>query len=387
MDMRRLMFLLKQRNYENTVLDDPAVGEWDTYMSMLTQDLPSLPIVTEAMGRFGLYENYSGSSSYASPSNYAGPSHDADPSLYTGPSNYAGPTSNASPSTYNEEDDDPESDSFLNNEPSDSEPDEVELEDQIDSNHENDDEVSIDVMMDVLGNNVDAHGNNADVPTTTVQDHFDLNMPTVSVPHSNLYPVLPLAFALVDEETLASWIWFLQILAKHFLHGEDDRVCLILDRQGGLINDINFVSAFRFPRGVYRFCLRHICSNFNNKYKNVQLKDLCWRAGAELSAHKFNRIMEEIKDLNEEAYDWLRKFNKTQWTLAHDGGWRTGILTTNISKACTTRANRMITAIQQWAGYAFRSFEARQAEAVQYIVQKFDYNQQSASVITTSTTG
>ncbi|KAL0345283.1 UNVERIFIED_CONTAM: hypothetical protein Sradi_4359600 [Sesamum radiatum] len=39
--------------------------------------------------------------------------------------------------------------------------------------------------------------------------------------------VLPLAFALVDEETLASWTWFLQMLAKHFLPNEDDRVCQI----------------------------------------------------------------------------------------------------------------------------------------------------------------
>ncbi|KAL0385521.1 UNVERIFIED_CONTAM: hypothetical protein Sradi_2946400 [Sesamum radiatum] len=42
---------------------------------------------------------------------------------------------------------------------------------------------------------------------------------------------------------------------------------------------------------------------------------------------------------------------------------------------------------QQWADYAFRLFEARQAEAIHHIVQKFDYNQQSASVITLSTTG
>ncbi|KAL0400212.1 UNVERIFIED_CONTAM: hypothetical protein Sradi_2364500 [Sesamum radiatum] len=123
------------------------------------------------------------------------------------------------------------------------------------------------------------------------------------------------------------------MLARHFLPNEDDRVCLISDRHPGLINAINYVPAFKFPRGVHRFCLRHVCSNFNNKYKNVQLKDLCWRAGSESSARKFDRIMEEIKSLNPEAYDWLGNIDKTQWTLAHDGGWRTGILTTNMSEA------------------------------------------------------
>ncbi|KAL0332951.1 UNVERIFIED_CONTAM: hypothetical protein Scaly_2196600 [Sesamum calycinum] len=42
--------------------------------------------------------------------------------------------------------------------------------------------------------------------------------------------VLPLAFTLVDEESLASWRWFLEMLAKHLLPNDDDRVCLILDR-------------------------------------------------------------------------------------------------------------------------------------------------------------
>ncbi|KAL0367868.1 UNVERIFIED_CONTAM: hypothetical protein Sradi_3676900 [Sesamum radiatum] len=121
-------------------------------MSMLTQDLPSLPVVTEAMGGFGLDENYSG------------------------------PPSNAGTSAYNEEDDDPEGDSLLYNESSESEPDEVEEEDQMPANHENDDEVSIDIMMDVLGNNADA-------PTTPAGENFDLNMPTGSVPPYNLYPV------------------------------------------------------------------------------------------------------------------------------------------------------------------------------------------------------
>ncbi|KAL0427807.1 UNVERIFIED_CONTAM: hypothetical protein Slati_2955500 [Sesamum latifolium] len=576
-------------------------------MSMLTQDLPNLPVVTEAMDRFGLYENYSGSSSYATP-NYVGPSDNAGPSSYVGQSNYAGLSSNAGPSTYNEEDDDPEGDSFLNNELSNTEPDEVEEEDQIDNNHENNDDVSIDIMLDVLGNN-------GDVQPTPVHDHFNLNIPVVSVSPYNLYPVppffctthpeipadsidvptgnwghfydsntgelslgmifkskdhlkvsiqdflvrharreykvvesnpklwnvfckwdvetgcnwmlrgifksnmglfkitryagphtclmneisvdhgnleksmiathllgmvrqdpsyeiknvrqtikdkfgfeipyhkawqalkaareqiydspglhmlnyvfwafrsciegfrycrnvisadgthlytrykhkllvavtldannqvLPLAFTLVDEETLASWTWFLQMLAKYFLPSEDDRVCLILDRHSGLINAINYVPAFKFSQS---------------------------------SARKFDRIMEEIKGLNEEAYDWLGNIDKTQWTLAHDGGWHTGILTINISEAVngvlkgarcipivpiveitlnrsaqyflqrTTRANRMINANQQWADCAFRLFEARQAEAIQHIVQKFDYNQQSASVITLSTTG
>ncbi|KAL0387856.1 UNVERIFIED_CONTAM: hypothetical protein Sradi_2667400 [Sesamum radiatum] len=183
------------------------------------------------------------------------------------------------------------------------------------------------------------------------------------------------------------------MLAKHLLPNDDDRVCLISDRHSGLISAINYVPAFKFPRGVHRFCLRHVCSNFNKKFNNIRLKDLCWRAGAEVNARKFERIMTEIRELNEEAYNWLEMIDKTQWTLSHDSGWRTGILTTNMSECVngvlkgarrlpivaivqitfhrsvryflerTTRCHRMLNANQEWADFAFRIFEARQAEA------------------------
>ncbi|KAK4393931.1 hypothetical protein Sango_1863900 [Sesamum angolense] len=133
--------------------------------------------------------------------------------------------------------------------------------------------------------------------------------------------------------------------------------------------------------------------NFNKKFNNIRLKDLCWRAGAEVNARKFERIMTEIRELNEEAYNWLEMIDKTQWTLSHDSGWRTGILTTNMSECVngvlkgarrlpivaivqitfhrsvryflerTTRCHRMLNANQEWADFAFRIFEARQAEA------------------------
>ncbi|KAK4395607.1 hypothetical protein Sango_1715000 [Sesamum angolense] len=138
--------------------------------------------------------------------------------------------------------------------------------------------------------------------------------------------VLPLAFALVDEESLASWRWFLQMLAKHLLPNDDDRVCLISDRHSGLISAINYVPAFKFPQ---------------------------------VNARKFERIMTEIRELNEEAYNWLEMIDKTQWTLSHDSGWRT----VRYFLERTTRCHRMLNANQEWVDFAFRIFEARQAEA------------------------
>ncbi|KAL0439084.1 UNVERIFIED_CONTAM: hypothetical protein Slati_2391400 [Sesamum latifolium] len=42
--------------------------------------------------------------------------------------------------------------------------------------------------------------------------------------------------------------------------------------------------------------------------------------------------MEEIKSHNIGAFEFLDRINKEKWTASHYGGWRTGILTTNMSE-------------------------------------------------------
>ncbi|KAL0322964.1 UNVERIFIED_CONTAM: hypothetical protein Sangu_1915700 [Sesamum angustifolium] len=143
--------------------------------------------------------------------------------------------------------------------------------------------------------------------------------------------VLPLTFAVVDEETYPSWKWFLQQLSRHIIRGRRG-MCLISDRHGGLIKAVREGPDFVSPHGVHRYCLRHVCSNFNSTIKNVVLKDLCWQAGSEYQLRKFNRIMDEIKKQDVKAFAYLDAINKEKWTASHDGGWRCGILTTNMSE-------------------------------------------------------
>ncbi|KAK4407956.1 hypothetical protein Sango_0376600 [Sesamum angolense] len=68
--------------------------------------------------------------------------------------------------------------------------------------------------------------------------------------------VLPLAFAVVDEETYPSWKWFLQQLSRHVIRGRRG-MCLISDRHGGLIKAVREGPDFVSPHGVHRYCLRH----------------------------------------------------------------------------------------------------------------------------------
>ncbi|KAL2228014.1 UNVERIFIED_CONTAM: hypothetical protein Sindi_1781100, partial [Sesamum indicum] len=143
--------------------------------------------------------------------------------------------------------------------------------------------------------------------------------------------VLPLAFAIVDEDSYLSWKWFLQMVSKHILNGVTG-ICLISDRHAGLMGAIDDIPDFVPPCSVHQLCLRHVCSNFNKRFKNVKFKDLCWRIGSKYQTREFNRIMDEIRNINSEACDYLDQIEKEKWTASHDGGWRCGILTTNMSK-------------------------------------------------------
>ncbi|KAL0294852.1 UNVERIFIED_CONTAM: hypothetical protein Scaly_3114700 [Sesamum calycinum] len=172
-----------------------------------------------------------------------------------------------------------------------------------------------------------------------------------------------LAFAIVDEETYPSWKWFLQQLSRHVIRGRRG-MCLISDRHGGLIKAVREGPDFVSPHGVHRYCLRHVCSNFNSSIKNVVLKGLCWQAGSEYQLRKFNHIMEEIKKQDVKAFAYLDQINKEKWTASHDGGWRCGILTTNMSEC--------INGVEGGSPPA----------AVEHTVTKYSHAQQSASVVT-----
>lgn len=85
---------------------------------------------------------------------------------------------------------------------------------------------------------------------------------TVVDSHSNLYP---LAFAVVDAENDANWLWFLKTLQKFVLETytpnllNNGKLVLLLDRQKGLIEGVETV----FPEVAYGYCLHHLEENFH----------------------------------------------------------------------------------------------------------------------------
>ncbi|KAI3448595.1 hypothetical protein Pfo_005260 [Paulownia fortunei] len=205
--------------------------------------------------------------------------------------------------------------------------------------------------------------------------------------------VLPLAFAVVDEETFTSWRWFLHMLSMYVVRGIEG-VCLISDRHSGLLGAVQYIPDFTPPRGVHRFCLRYVSSNFNKRFKSIALRDLCYTAGSQLTIRQFDKVMEKIKALNDDAHTYLENIDKCQWTLACDGGWRCGILTTNMLECIngmlkgarrlpvTAIGRRMVENNQPWPDNILQRYESWQNLSIEHMVHVFDYTDQSASVIT-----
>ncbi|KAL0333951.1 UNVERIFIED_CONTAM: hypothetical protein Sangu_1551300 [Sesamum angustifolium] len=141
------------------------------------------------------------------------------------------------------------------------------------------------------------------------------------------------------------------------------------------------IDGFQFCRKIISVDGTHLYTKY--KYKLLiaaamdgNQQDLCWQAGSEYQLRKFNRIMEEIKKQSVKAFAYLDQINKEKWTASHDGGWRCGILTTNMSECINgvLKGARRLSMFISW-----------QQKAVEHTVMKYSHTQQSASVITSST--
>ncbi|XP_075674775.1 uncharacterized protein LOC142643959 [Castanea sativa] len=163
--------------------------------------------------------------------------------------------------------------------------------------------------------------------------------------------VLPLASAIVDKESGASWGWFLECFRNLIGHViPDEGICIISDRHKSIKCAIA-----EWPIGDngklqvhHRYCLRHVASNFNAHFDDPTLKALALKAGYATHEAKFKSIMQTIKDVEINAlrsvdpddphlerympYIYLMSEDVEKWTQSHDGGRRYGAMTTNISE-------------------------------------------------------
>ncbi|KAG8493248.1 hypothetical protein CXB51_010730 [Gossypium anomalum] len=126
--------------------------------------------------------------------------------------------------------------------------------------------------------------------------------------------IYPLAYAAVESENQASWLWFLEVLAIDLEIVSSYQITFMSDKQKGLLEAICML----FPNAETRHCVRHLHSNFKNAgFRTKELKDLLWKAARASTTREFDDAMDELRKTNQHAYDWLKKKNPTHWSRSH----------------------------------------------------------------------
>ena len=83
--------------------------------------------------------------------------------------------------------------------------------------------------------------------------------------------VLPLAFVVVEGETLTTWSWILAHLREHVIDKDD--ICLISNRHASIKSVVvNEALGWQPLHAYHVYCVQHIATNFNQKFKNEKQK-------------------------------------------------------------------------------------------------------------------
>ncbi|KAH1254363.1 hypothetical protein GmHk_04G010818 [Glycine max] len=167
--------------------------------------------------------------------------------------------------------------------------------------------------------------------------------------------VLSLAFVVIEGETLTAWSWFSAHLHEH--ETNKDGICLISDRHASIKSVVaNEALGWQPPHAYHVYCVCHIASNFNHKFKNGKQKEMLKKLGnisyltyiisyitcffyANLTNDTprvsifFIEIFDKFSELSPPVKAWIGKISKEKWTMAYDKeGRRYSHMTTNISE-------------------------------------------------------
>ena len=111
-------------------------------------------------------------------------------------------------------------------------------------------------------------------------------------------------------------------------------LCVIADRHPGIMaatmTDVHL--GWTKPYAYHRIFMRHLTSNFMNRFKDKTLKNLVCRAALATEVGNCNKHMDTIGRINLEAQRWLEAIPFEKWALSHDRGRIYGIMTTNMSE-------------------------------------------------------
>ncbi|XP_040380846.1 uncharacterized protein LOC121054682 [Oryza brachyantha] len=118
--------------------------------------------------------------------------------------------------------------------------------------------------------------------------------------------IYPIAMAVVEVESLVTWKLFLETLVQDLGIDNTSPWTIMTDKQ----------KYNMFFQTEHRFCVRHLYSNFQGRFKGEVLKNQLWACARSSSVQEWNTNMEKMKAINQEAHEWLEKMPPSTWVKA-----------------------------------------------------------------------
>ncbi|KAI4342894.1 hypothetical protein MLD38_027459 [Melastoma candidum] len=155
----------------------------------------------------------------------------------------------------------------------------------------------------------------------------------------------PVAFAVVDAESIDNWHWFLLQLKSAL--ATSIPITFVADRQKGLNAYIPEI----FIGSYHAYCLRYLSQqlvedlkrHFSQEVKRLMVEDL-YAAAHAACPEDFDRHLESIKSISVEAYDWIIRSDPQNWANAYFQGARYNHLSSDFGESfysCVSDAHEM----------------------------------------------
>jgi hypothetical protein len=95
--------------------------------------------------------------------------------------------------------------------------------------------------------------------------------------------IFPLSYALVEEENNINWRWLL-LFTQHHIIGDRSGICIISDKHTRIKHGM--IEIWPRPIEYHWYCVRHLVSKFNHKFKDLSTKKELLRMCYEASKRK-----------------------------------------------------------------------------------------------------
>ncbi|XP_023889788.1 uncharacterized protein LOC112001856 [Quercus suber] len=143
----------------------------------------------------------------------------------------------------------------------------------------------------------------------------------------------PLAYAVVEAKTKDFWTWFINLLLA-------DRELLTL--QLLLLYSQGLVQTFidNWPQYEHRICCRHLYNNLRKNHPGVLIRELFWKVAKATYKAEFDRLMDELKGIDEDAHSWLQDHSTT--ILARHMFSEDGLSDTILNNMCESFNSRIL---------------------------------------------